>query len=244
MVDIIFTDRCTVTVVRQLGGDQDIADDARVSTGVINSWSPGQTVADQINEQRKNAGLIRALMRERHGTPFEAPQLHVEIEAPIFVARESHRHRMISLSEVSGRYVELAPIFWVPPADRPLVQVGKAMAYQLEPGNFEQIDKARRNIESISECAWHDYQEMLGAGVAREVARVVLPVNIMTRWRARANLRAWLTYLSLRTRDDRATYESKPMLEIQEVALQIEEIIAQQCPAAYAAFCEFGRVAP
>ncbi len=236
---IEFKDRCSVTLVR---GDEDgdlwIASDARVSTRSYGSYEQNQV------DDARDRGLVRSLMRERHGTPFEAPNFTFEIEAPIFVARESHRHRMISVSEVSGRYVELAPVFWTPPANRPLVQTGKAMAYHLEQGEADLHALVDTDVRYVCVAAWQAYQQMLEAGVAKEIARIVLPLNLMTRWRARGNLRAWLNYLSLRTRDERATYESKPMLEIQEVAIQIEAILGVHCPAALAAFNEFGRVAP
>lgn len=209
-----------------------ICDDARIST-------EGDTKSEAANR-----GLIRSLMRERHGTPFEAPQFTFEIHAPIFVAREAHRHRIASISEVSGRYVKLEPVFWVPSPERPLVQTGKAMAYTLERGSAEQYHEARTLIEATCQDAWEIYRLLLDNGVAKEVARVVLPVSIFTRWRLRINLRSALNLLSLRVRDDRARTESKPMLEIQEVARQMEGFMAEACPWSLQAFNEFGRVAP
>lgn len=240
MVDKIeFRDYSSVKLIRAQADDRMIADDARLSTSYI-------SLADDEAQKAKDAGLVRALMRERHGTPFEAPQFTFEIEAPIFVAREAHRHRIASISEMSGRYVELMPVFWVPPRERPLVQVpgSKQMAYELQPGTDEQYDGARAAIERAAIDAWELYQLMLTDGIVKEVARTVLPVNIFTKWRLRINLRSALNFLSLRTRNDIAAYPSKPQLEIQEVAIQMEEIIEQHCPVTMEAFNKGGRVAP
>jgi thymidylate synthase (FAD) len=237
MTDIEFREHSSVWLVRAQASDHMIAADARLST-TLQTSPPSSEVTE------RDAGLVRALMRERHGTPFEAPQFTFEIEAPIFVAREAHRHRIASISEMSSRYVELKPVFWVPPRDRPLVQVGRAMEYRLEPGTREQYDDARMEIEGMSRAAWMSYQAMLDNGVAKEVARAVLPVNVFTKWRLRINLRSALNFVSLRTRDERSAYPSKPQLEIQEVAQQMEKLMADHCPVALAAFNDGGRVAP
>lgn len=234
---IEFREHSSVRLIRAQADDQMIADDARLSTGT--DTDPART-----------AGLVRALMRERHGTPFEAPQFCFEIEAPIFVAREAHRHRIASISEMSGRYVELQPVFWVPPRERPLMQKpgSKQMAYELVPGTDEQWRNARFWIEASAQQAWANYQAMLADGVVKEVARVVLPTSVFTRWRLRMNLRSTLNFLSLRVRvrEDEAQplFPSRPQLEIDEVARQMEDIVGRHCPVALEAFLEGGRVAP
>lgn len=232
-----FREHSGVKLIRAQADDEMIAEDARLST------RSGILTTDQIT---KNDGLVKALMRERHGTPFEAPQFTFEIEAPIFVAREAHRHRIASISEMSGRYVELMPVFWVPPSDRPLVQKpgSKQMAYELEPGTKAQWSDARMVMEMSYSRAWDDYQELLSDGIVKEVARVVLPVAVFTRWRLRINLRSALNFLSLRTQSEIAAYPSKPQREIQEVANQMELIIEEHCPISMAAFNDGGRVAP
>lgn len=238
MVDKIeFRDYSSVKLIRAQANDWMIAEDARLSTLLE---------IDPEEENKRNAGLVRALMRERHGTPFEAPQFTFEIEAPIFVAREAHRHRIASISEMSGRYVELMPVFWVPPRERPLVQVpgSKQMNYELQPGTPEQYERTRNILEETYRMAWSQYQYLLGDGVVKEVARVVLPVSVFTKWRLRINLRSALNFLSLRTRSEIAAYPSKPQLEIQEVANQMELFIEEHCPVTMEAFNQGGRVAP
>lgn len=238
MVDKIeFRDYSSVKLIRAQANDWMIAEDARLSTLLE---------IDPEEENKRNAGLVRALMRERHGTPFEAPQFTFEIEAPIFVAREAHRHRIASISEMSGRYVELMPVFWVPPRERPLVQVpgSKQMSYELQAGDEQQYLNTRALIEDACKHSWENYQNMLEIGIVKEVARVVLPVSVFTKWRLRINLRSALNFLSLRTRSEIAAYPSKPQLEIQEVANQIELFIEEHCPVTMEAFNQGGRVAP
>ncbi len=235
MTKIEFRDRSTVTLIRTMADDHMIAEDARLST----TKDDGTGLLSQLPDRDK--GLVRSLMRERHSVPFEAPQFTFEVETPIFVTREAMRHRNMSFSEMSGRYIELPGVFWVPPPTRPLVQVGKAMEYRLEPGSPEQYTYTRGIMETASARAWVDYQYLLQEGVAKEVARTVLPVNIFTRWRVRCSLRSALQFCSLRTRDERAEIPSKPMLEIEEVARQIETILEHHCPWAMSAWNEFGR---
>lgn len=236
--NIEFREHSSVLLIRSQADDIMICDDARLSTSVFPSPVEKDAMA------ARDAGLVKALMRERHGTPFEAPQFTFEIHAPIFVAREAHRHRIASISEMSSRYVELMPVFWVPPQDRPLVQVGKAMDYKFEPGTDDQYARLRKELETNYTAAWNSYQYMLSAGIAKEVARVVLPVAVFTKWRLRINLRSALNFLSLRTRSELARYPSKPQLEIVEVANQMEMLIEECCPVTMSAFNEFGRVAP
>lgn len=101
-------------------------------------------------EQNQDYGNF--LMRERHGSPFEHNALTFKVRAPIFVWREHHRHRHMSYNEQSGRYMELSPDFYVPDAQRPLVQVGKTGAYRFEPGTEEQhqlvVESTRRACQT------------------------------------------------------------------------------------------------
>lgn len=239
MSDIEFREHSSVKLIRAQADDQMIAEDARLSTRQSGSAAAAEDFV-------RNEGLVRALMRERHGTPFEAPQFTFEIEAPIFVAREAHRHRIASISEMSGRYVELQPIFWVPSPTRPLIQKpgSKQMQYELERGSDEQYSAMLSGMKAINSAAWLTYQKLLEDGVVKEVARTVLPVSIFTRWRLRINLRSALNFLSLRTRDERAAYPSKPQIEITEIAKGMERIMEQHCPIAMDAFNQGGRVAP
>lgn len=149
-----------------------------------------------------------------------------------------------SYNEESGRYRELAPVFYVPTADRKLQQTGKAGRYHFEPGTLDQaslVDAASRRIARI---AYSAYQQMLASGVAREVARMVLPLSIYSSAYVTMNARALMNFLSLRTTNESATYPSFPQREIEMVAQGMEDVWITLMPLTHAAFHDAGRVAP
>lgn len=177
----------------------------------------------------KIEGLINFLYRERHMSPFEHGSMTFFIDCPIFVAREFHRHRTMSYNEVSGRYTTLNPRFYVPSAERPLIQEGKVGAYTFVPGSTEQSALVRSTIERHSRQAWKEYNNMLQWGVAREVARDVLPVNIMTQFYATVNPRNLIQFLTLR--DDKHA-----LFEIRDLASQMDSMFAQIMPITHGAY--------
>jgi thymidylate synthase (FAD) len=211
---------------------------ARVSTQGERSIESAGTDASQ------SAGLIRFLMRERHGSPFEHSVMTFYVQAPIFVWREHMRHRMTSYNEESGRYRVLEPVFYVPGPDRNLVQVGKAGAYDFQPGTPEQHALTVEATEQACREAYAQYERMLEAGVAREVARTVLPVSTYSSAYVTINARALMNFLSLRRRADDARFPSYPQREIEMVAEKYEAIWAELMPVTHAAFVANGRVAP
>lgn len=208
------------------------------------AWISTDSNAMEKSDEQVN-GLINFLMRDRHGTPFEHNSMTFRIEAPIFVFREFHRHRVgWSYNEESGRYTQLKPVFYVPDDSRPLQQVGKPGAYTFEPGNDEQQFVVNAAIRKANKEAYAEYLFMLHTGIAREVARMVLPVNIFSSMYATCNARSLMHFLSLRTKDERAKVPSFPQQEIQMVASQMEKIWADLMPATYNAFNKHGRVSP
>lgn len=232
---MIFKSDMDVELIDSMGDDEAIAAAARVSTG--------QDIS--VHSDKQNAGLINFLMRDRHGTPFEHNSFTFRISAPMFVFYEFHRHRVgWSYNEESARYRELDPVFYVPAPRRALRQIGKPGAYTFEPGTTEQYDTMMWAHESIAECAWHDYQEMLAAGVAREVARNVLPVSIYKTMYATCNLRSLFAFLSLRWAHPLSTVPTFPLAEIQAVAEKLDSLARPHFPLAFEAFDKNGRVAP
>ena len=231
-----FRSDMSVTLTRTEGEDLDVARAAWVST-------KGQRAEDEADPQRA-AGLINMLMRDRHGSPFEQVGLQFLVEAPIFVWREHMRHRIASYNEMSGRYTRLAPVFYVPAVDRPLIQQGKPGAYTFVPGDPDAIDMTGIALRQVAEHAYHAYETLLRGGVAKEVARMMLPVGIYSTAYVRMNLRALMNFLSLRTRSDQATYPSFPQREIEMVAEQYEQVMVEAFPLVYSAFVSHGRVAP
>jgi 4-hydroxy-tetrahydrodipicolinate synthase len=137
------------------------------------------------------------------------------ISAPIFVFREFMRHRIASYNEESGRYRELKPVFYVPSAERKLVQVGKTGAYTFVDGTKEQFDITVESMKAAYVVAYESYVKMLEAGVAREVARAVLPVATYSSMYVTMNARALMNFLSLRTGREGSHFPSYPQREIE-----------------------------
>lgn len=198
------------------------------------------TVADA----HAGAKLIGYLMRNRHGSPFEHTAFTFYVEAPIFVWREIMRHRIASYNEESARYRQLEPVFYAPGLERDLVQSGSSAHPRLTFGTTEQHALVEDELARSSVAAYDAYVRMLNAGIAREVARMVLPVNIYSSAYVTMNARALMNFLSLRVEDPSAAYPSHPMREIEAVARQFEAIFAEKMPATHAAFIENGRVSP
>jgi thymidylate synthase (FAD) len=221
----------TVQLIQQMGDDAAAAKAARVSTGT------------KVGTHESVSGLINFLMRERHGSPFEHNAFTFYIEAPIFVFREFMRHRIASYNEESGRYKELEPVFYIPSLERPLVQVGKTGAYTFIEGSEDQKEIVRESLIDNSFDSYWLYKSMLDAGVAREVARMALPVNIYSSMYVTMNARSLMNFLSLRSAQQ-GTYPSYPQAEIAMVAEQMENIFSGFMPITYKSFIENGRVAP
>jgi thymidylate synthase (FAD) len=208
-----------------LASDLAVVNGARVS---FNSES--QEVTD------RDGGLIRFLMRERHGSPFEHGYFRFLVKAPIFVVREHHRHRAgHSYNEWSGRYSKLEAEFYVPEFVR--TQVGKPGAYSFEPVDGATRELARREIAEAATRAFESYERLLEQGVAKEVARSVLPLATYTKYYWSCNPRSLMHFCGLRNHEA-AQYE------IREYAAAAESFLAELMPLTHAAFIENGRIAP
>ena len=238
MQPISFRSDVTVELVRASASDADVVFAARVST------AGEQSLADVEADAAGSKGLINYLMRERHGSPFEHNSMTFFVQAPIFVWREHMRHRIASYNEESGRYRELKPVFYVPSRDRNVVQVGKTGAYEFLPGEPAQYDLIDDSMRAACTRAYASYQEMLAAGIAREVARMVLPVSIYSSAYVTLNARSLMNFLSLRRKAEGSTYPSYPQREIEMVAEAYEDAWAELMPLTHAAFVANGRVAP
>jgi thymidylate synthase (FAD) len=183
-------------------------------------------------------------MRDRHGSPFEHNAFTFYVEAPIFVFREFMRHRIASYNEESGRYKELEPMFYVPDMERKLIQKGKPGAYEFELGDLGHLTTVYRSTYRANKRAYEEYQKMLDAGIAREVARGVLPVNIYSSMYVTMNARSLMNFLSLRTMREGTHFPSFPQREIEMVAEMMESLWAEKMPITYETFNKNGRVTP
>lgn len=184
----------------------------------------------------RDRGLIGFLMREHHGSPFEHGYFRFVVKAPIFVVREHHRHRAgHSYNEWSGRYSKLEAEFYVP--DYVRAQVGKPGAYSFEPVAPELRDEVQAEIRAAAEDAFDAYERLLDKGVAKEVARTVLPLAMYTRYFWSCNPRSLMHFCGLRN-SEQAQYE------IREYARAAETFLEQLMPVTHAAFVANGRRSP
>ena len=190
---------------------------------------------DELDDS--DAGLIRFLMRERHGTPFEHNAFRFHIRCPIFVAREWMRHRVGSFNEFSLRYAKATEDFYVPEPEDVRSQVGKPGAYTFETVEPELADETRDALREVYEHAYATYERLVEAGVAREVARSVLPVGAYTEFYWTINARSLMNFLSLRNAET-------AQREIRRYAEACERFLEQHMPVTYEAFIANGRVAP
>jgi thymidylate synthase (FAD) len=184
-----------------------------------------------------DAGLIRFLMRDRHGTPFEHNSFRFHIRAPIFIAREWMRHRIGSFNEFSMRYAKATDDFYVPEPDDVRTQVGKPGAYSFDPVSPDVAETARDELRAVYETAYATYERLVELGVARELARCVMPVGAYTEFYWTVNARALMNFVSLRAADT-------AQREIRRYAEACERFLAEQMPVTYEAFVASGRVAP
>jgi thymidylate synthase (FAD) len=236
--EVVFRDDVSVELIKASASDADVIWAARVSTA-------GEQSMDEIGEDpARSAGLINYLARERHGSPFEHTSMTFFISAPIFVFREFMRHRIASYNEESGRYRELKPVFYIPNQARNLIQIGKTGAYEFVPGTEEQFQITVDAMKDAYTVAYESYKKMLDAGIAREVARAVLPVATYSSMYVTMNARALMNFLSLRTSREGSHFPSYPQREIEMVAEKMEAEFAKLMPLTYQAFEKSGRVAP
>ena len=212
--------------------DDAMADDLSVVNGARVSFARHKEEMDESDE-----GLIRFLMRDRHGTPFEHNSFRFHIRTPIFVAREWFRHRIGSFNEFSMRYARATDEFYVPEADDVRTQVGKPGSYSFEEVSPEIAETTREELKAVYESAYQTYERLVGLGVARELARCVLPVGAYTEFYWTVNARALMNFLSLRASEN-------AQREIRRYAGACERFLAEKMPVTYAAFVANGRTAP
>jgi len=187
-------DKGFVRLVDSMGGDDAIVQSARVSYGKGTS---------KVSQDR---GLIRYLMRHRHTTPFEMVEFKFHCKMPIFVARQWVRHRTANINEYSLRYSEARDEFYFPDPDH--IEFQSALNKQGRMGEVGEDlkKKVQAYFKEISDRSFEIYCELNEAGVARELARAILPVNLYTEWYWKNDLHNLLHFIGLRS-DGHAQYE-------------------------------------
>lgn len=241
-----------VELVESWGSDERIIEAARMSTGKgFLGWGPKH--ADDCRYNRPGESkhvhheaccdgvpgdekLLAFLWKNAHATPFEMGGLVLEVQAPIFVFREWHRHRTQSYNELSARYTPLPDLNYVPTVERLMMNAGTSNrqagttvdARELTPlvaGNF------RQKLMKLYAAAQDEYEWALSAGVPKELARIHLPVGRYSRMRASANLRNWLAFLTLRM-------AANAQWEIRQYAHVVASIVEECFPRTYGLFAE------
>ena len=212
--------------------DAHMADDLSVVNSARVSFAQS---SDEIDTA--GIGLINFLMRERHGTPFEHNSFRFHVKCPLFVAREWFRHRIGSFNEFSARYSFVQDDFFVPRKEHVRTQAGKPGAYKFEPVEEQLAEHAILHIEEVNAYCYEAYQQLIEKGIAKELARTVLPVSMYTQFYWTVNARALMNFLSLRN-DDSA------QIDIRLYAKEVEEIFKGQMPVTYDSWINNGRVTP
>ena len=212
--------------------DDAMASDLSVVNGARVSFARHKAEMDESDE-----GLIRFLMRDRHGTPFEHNAFRFHVRAPLFVAREWFRHRVGSFNEFSMRYAKASDEFYVPAPEDVRSQVGKPGSYSFEPVEPELAEQTRDELQTVYNAAYETYNRLVEQGVARELARLVMPMGAYTEFYWTVNARSLMNFVSLRAAET-------AQREIRRYAEACERFLAEKMPVTHSAFVDNGRVAP
>jgi len=238
-----------VQLVEHWGSDERVVEAARMSTnkGFL-GWGPvheiscasqaisgGQGLEHIPCNCTPKAGdekLLRYLYENKHATPFEMGGMVIEVQAPIMVFREWHRHRTQSYNEMSARYTQLPDLFYVPATERITAQSKK----NKQSSGAEELDPVviadfREALAKTQREAYARYERAIKDNVPRELARLHLPVSIYSRMRASANLRNWLSFLTLRM-------EAGAQWEIRMYANAVAALVSNKFPRTYGLFSE------
>ncbi|MBI5243741.1 MAG: FAD-dependent thymidylate synthase [Elusimicrobia bacterium] len=214
MGSIQVLDKGFVRLIERMGGDEAVVQAARVSFG--------QASKGPESDRR----LIDYLLEHGHHTPFEHSVFKFHVKCPIFVMRQWIRHRVASYNEISARYAEVKDEYYVPPAWR--IQdlknkQGSAAARKLDHAALS------AEYEAQVRAALAAYRRLLGSGVAREMARMVLPVSMYTQFYWTVNCRSLMNFINLRA-------DAHAQSEMQAYAEAVAGVFAEKMPWTYAAF--------
>jgi len=203
-----------IRLVDYLGGDERVVQSARVSYGA------------GTKSYREDAGLIDYLLRNRHTSPFEQVILTFHVKLPIFVARQWIRHRTARLNEISGRYSVMKDEFYVPaPEDVAAQSDDNKQGRSAQPLPPEAAEAVRAALEAGQRTAYGDYSKLVDEGIARELARVNLPLSLYTEWYWQIDLHNLFHFMELRL----DAHAQKEIRVYAEVLLDIAKKVAPRC---------------
>lgn len=232
-----------VELIQHTGDDLMIAKAAWVSTGNEEpKLREGQTLEDCVE------GVLKFLIKHRHGTPFEHGSITLRVNIPVFLWREWHRHRIgFSYNEQSGRYQKLSPVFYVPPDERYEHCIKPPEWKPSKPGFRGLLSTDVKMYDSLRgsyRYAYEAYEHYMARGIDNGLSRIVLPVGIYSACYVTCNPRSLMSFLSLRVDSEDATIPSHPQWEMHKVASQVEEVFSRLWPITHRLWVGNGRVAP
>jgi thymidylate synthase (FAD) len=204
-----------------------MGDDARIAAAARLSYSAGKGKRASDDE-----GLLRYLMRHRHTTPFETAKITLHLKMPIFVARQLVRHRTASLNEVSGRYSILPDAFYLPPADQVALQSTDNKQGRGEGLEPDVVGAVRDRMHQVASASFEAYRDFDRLGVAKEIARMQLPLSTYTEWWWTFDAHNLFHMLGLRM-DPHAQWECRVY------ANAIAQIVAAWLPVSWQAFLDY-----
>lgn len=220
-VEIPVLDKGYIKLVDYMGVDETVVAAAR------HSYGKGLDLDDHAGNEK----LINFLMRERHTSPFEQPAMVWEVKAPIFVFREWHRHRTAKLNEMSGRYTQLIEEYYVPSPERVQTQSKTNKQGSGEQCCLDTVESFIEHVDDSSGIAFHDYETFIARDVAKELARITLPVNTYSKMVWQCDLHNLLHFLKLRM-------APAAQFEIRQYAHAMGSQVQISFPKVWAAFDE------
>ncbi|MDR1144318.1 MAG: FAD-dependent thymidylate synthase [Spirochaetaceae bacterium] len=211
-------DKGFIRLVDYLGGDERVVQSARVSYGTgTKTW-------------REDSGLIDYLMRNRHTSPFEQVVFTFHVKLPIFVARQWVRHRTARLNEISGRYSVMKDDFYIPaPEDLALQSGDNKQGRSVDALESASAEKIRSGLEAAQKRAYGEYSDLVEGGLARELARINLPLSLYTEWYWQIDLHNLFHFLDLRL----DTHAQKEIRLYAQVLFDIAKKVAPRCCASF-----------
>lgn len=217
-MEIKVLDKGFVKLVDFMGGDKSAVDGARVSYD-------GKSKGPEADKK-----LLFYLMEHDHSTPFEHTVFKFHVKAPIFVARQWMRHRMASYSEISYRYTETKDEFYIPTEWR-VQDTKNKQGSTMDPTLENEL--LSKELMLICNESYSFYKRFLDRGISREMARMVLPVNMYTQFYWAVNARSLMNFINLRA-------DATAQFEIRKFAEAHASIFEEKCPWTYEAFLKYG----
>jgi thymidylate synthase (FAD) len=210
-----------VNYINHMGSDLSVVNAARVSFGKASDWeyNDGDVYTCTKTLSRRDTKLIRYLATHKHMSPFGHAFASFHIKAPLFVARQLVKHKFLRWNEISRRYVDDEPEFYMPDEWR-------GRAADKKQGSVGKITVSPDIVSDMGKSAKKDYEYLLDLGICPEQARMILPQSMMTEWYWSGSLDAFADMCNLRCKPD-------TQVESQEVAWEIDRTMSELFPVSW-----------